>query len=132
LRICQLTRAEGEMVEHHGFRPDCNQHGHLSRGDAQRRVDAGNSRFVSRRAVVVVSSVPPPGKWYDEAVEKNDRHLGIAKSGRVSTFQLLNFMPRGLKHRVRGVGARGAHGRLMTAKAVNDVSPATNRVGDQE
>ena len=120
------------MVEHHGFRPDCNQHGHLSRRDAQQRVDVGTDRFVSRRAVVGVSSEPPPGKWYDEAVMKDDRHLGVAKSGGVSTFQLLNFMPRGMKHRVRDIGACGAHGHLMTAKAVNEASPATSHVGDQE
>jgi hypothetical protein len=86
------------MVEHHDFRPDCNRHGHLSRRDAQQRVNVGTARFVSRRAVVAASSERPPGKWYDEAVMKDDRHLGIAKSGPVSAFQLLNFMPRRMKH----------------------------------
>jgi hypothetical protein len=89
-------------VERDGFRPDCNQHGHLSRGDAQQHVDVGAARFVSSRAVAAVGSAPPPGKWYDEAVKKNDRHMGIAKSGLVSAFQLLNFRPRGMKHRSQG------------------------------
>jgi hypothetical protein len=88
-----------------------------------------------------VGSVPLPGYWYDKAVEKNDRYLGtaksgpdpsMAKSGAVRTRQLLNFMPRAMRHKVKHVGAGGSHGHLMTAKAVNDVSTATNRAGDQE
>lgn len=98
MRICQLTRAEGEMVEYHDFRPDCNRHGHFSKREARELIEAGKVRFVSPRAVVAVNSVPPPGRWYDLAVKRNDRHFGIAKSGPVSTFQLLNFMPRGMKH----------------------------------
>jgi hypothetical protein len=85
------------MVEHHDFRPDCNHHGHFSKGEARELVDAGKVKFVSPRAVVAVSSVPPPGRWYDQAVKKDDRYLGVAKSGSVSTFQLLNFLPRGMK-----------------------------------
>jgi hypothetical protein len=92
----------------------------------------GKVVFVNPRAVVAVDSVPLSGYWYDNAVRKDDRHPGTAKSGLVRTRQLLNFMPRGMKHAVRDVEACGAHGRSMTAKAVNAASLATNRVREQE
>jgi hypothetical protein len=132
MQICQLTAAEAERVQHSGFVPDCHFHRHLSKRDADQAAADGKVRFVNRRAVVAAGSALLPGYWYDKAVQTNDRHLGIAKSGPVSTFQLLKFMPRGMKHRVRDIGACGAHGHLMTAKAVNEASPATNHAGDQE
>lgn len=86
------------MVEHHGFRPDCSRHGHFSRVEARKLIDAGNVRSVSPRAVVAVSSAPLSGYWYDKAVEKDDRrYLGLANSGPVRTHQLINFMPRATK-----------------------------------
>jgi hypothetical protein len=111
-------------VEHDGVRPDCDQHGHLSRGDAQQRVDAGKARFVSSRAVVAVGSASVSGYWYDKAVKKSDRHQGTAKSGTaqsgwVRTHQLVNFMPRAMKHTVKDIEACGARRRLMSAAAIN-------------
>jgi hypothetical protein len=132
LQICQLTAAEAERVQDPGFLPDCHFHEHLSRCEAAQAVADGKLRFVSRRAVVAVGSVPLSAYWYDEAIKKNDRHLGMAKSGAVRTRQLLNFMPRAMRRKVRHVAACGAHGRVVTAKAVNAVSPVTNRLRDQE
>jgi hypothetical protein len=98
MQICQLSAAEAERVPDPCFVPDCHFHKHLSKSDADQAAADGKVRFVNRRAVVAVGSVPLPWYWYDKAVQKNDRNLGIAKSGPVSTLQLLNFMPRGLKH----------------------------------
>jgi hypothetical protein len=105
------------MVEHHGFRPDCNRHGHFSKSEARELIDAGKVRFASPRAVVAVSSVPLPGYWYDEVAKKDDRrYLGTAKSGTAQlgwarTHQLVNFMPRGMKHKVRDIRACSARQR---------------------
>jgi hypothetical protein len=128
MQICLLT----EKVKHPGFVPDCRLHKHLSRGDALQAAADGKVTFVSPRAVVAVGSVPLSGYWYDDAVRRSDRYLGTAKSGPVRTRQLVTFMPRKVKHTVSDIGACGAHGRSMTAKTVNAVSPATNRVRDQE
>jgi hypothetical protein len=113
------------MVEHHDFRPDCNHHGHFSKGEARELINAGKVRFVSPRAVVAVSSGPLPGYWYDEVAKKDDRrYLGTAKSGTAQlgwarTHQLVNFMPRAMKHTVKDIEACGAHQRRMSAIAVN-------------
>jgi hypothetical protein len=134
MQICQLTAAEADRVPDPGFVPDCHFHKHLSKRDADQAAADGKVRFVNRRAVVALGPALLSGYWYDKVAKQgsNDRYWGVAWSGRVRTKQLVNFMPRGMKHKVKDVGACGAHGRLMTAKAVNDVSPATNRVGDQK
>ncbi len=130
MKICLLSAAEAQKAHDPDFVPDCHSHDHLSKRDAHQAAADGKVRFVSRRAVVAVSSALS-GYWYDRAVRKNDRYLGTAKSGPVRTTQLLKSMPRGMKRRVRDVGACGAHGRLMTARAVNAPSLATNCGGDQ-
>jgi hypothetical protein len=132
MKICLLPGAEAKRVEDHGFSPDCHLHEHMSQRDARQAAADGKVRFVSRRAVVPVGSVSLAGYWYDDAVNRNDRYLGIAQSGGVRTTQLVNFMPRGMKHKVRYVRACGAQGRLMPAKAVNAAVPATDCVGNQE
>ncbi len=117
MQICQLSRAEAQRAQDAGFVPDCRTHKHLSKREADQAASNGKVRFLNRRAVVAVDSVPLSGYWYDDAVNRNDRYLGGAKSGGVRTMQLLNFMPRGIEHRVRDIGASGARGRLMTARA---------------
>jgi len=117
MQICQLTGAEADRVEHSGFVPDCHFHGHLSKGDAHQLAADGKVRFVNSRAVVAMDSVPLSKHWYDEAAKKNDgRYLGTAKSGTaqsgwVHTHQLVKFMPRGMKHKVRDIRACGARQR---------------------
>jgi hypothetical protein len=132
MQICQLSAAEAQRVHDPDFVPDCRLHKHLPRRDAEQAAADGRVRFVSRRAVVADSSAPLSGYWYDSAVRKNDRYLGAAKSGPVRTVQLVSFMPRGMKRRVRDVGACGAHGRLVNARTVNASPQATNLGGDQE
>lgn len=49
--------------------------------------------------------------------------------------RMVNFMPRGIMHRVRDIQACGAHGCSMTAKAVNEtphISATSARIGGQE
>ena len=132
MQICQLSEGEAERLQHLKFVPDCHLHKHLSKREAEQAAADGTVRFVSRRSVVAVGPVSPCGYWYDSAVRRNDRYLGTA--GAVLTMQLVNFMPRGLKHRVRDMGACGAHGRSMTAKAINQarISQQNDRVGGQE
>jgi len=157
MQICLLSAAEAKGVEDHGFSPDCHLHKHLSKWDARQAAADGRIRSVNHRAVfAVIADTDSPKSaeasrltsgateadtqawgslsnyWYDDAVNWNDRYLGTAQSGGVRTTQLMNFMPRGMKHKVRGVRARGAQGRLMPAKAVNAAVPATDCVGNQE
>jgi hypothetical protein len=135
MQICQLSTVEAEKVKHFGCVPDCRLHTHISQGDAQLLSESGKVRFISRRAVVAVSPVSLSTYWYDRAVKTEGRYLGTAQSGTVRTTQLVNFMPRGMKHRVRDIEACGAHGRLMTAKTVNEaprVSATNDRIGAQE
>jgi hypothetical protein len=132
MQICLLSVAEAQKVQDPDFVPDCHLHKHLSIRDAHQAAANGQVRFVSPRAVVAVAPVPLSGYWYDAAVRKNDRYLGRVKSGPVRTTQLVKFMPRGMNRRLRGVEAYGAHGRLMTSRAVNTPSSATNRGGDHE
>jgi hypothetical protein len=117
MQICQLTGADADSIEHSGFVPDCHFHAHLSKSDAHQLAADGKVRFVNNRAVVAVGSVS--GYWYDKAVRKHDRHLGTAQSGPVRTRQLLNFMPRAMKHTVRDIEACGARRRQMSAAAIN-------------
>lgn len=124
MQICQLTGAEADRVQHSGFVPDCHFHGHLSKGDAYQLAADGKVRLVSSRAVVAVGSASVSGYWYDKAVKKSDRHQGTAKSGTaqsgwVRTHQLVNFMPRAMKHTVKDIEACGARRRLMSAAAIN-------------
>jgi len=104
MQVCQLTAAEAERLHDPGFVPDCHFHGHLSKRDAQQAAADGKVKFVSPRAVVAVGfATPLSGYWYDKVVKKNDRYLGSAKSGTaqsgwVRTHQLVNFMPRAMKH----------------------------------
>jgi hypothetical protein len=119
MQICQLTGLEADRVEHSGFVPDCHFHGHLSQGDARQLAADGKVRFVNSRAVVAVGSASMSGYWYDKAVRKHDRHLGTAQSGPVRTCQLLNFMPRAMKHTVKDIEACGARLRRMSATATN-------------
>jgi hypothetical protein len=107
MQICLLCEAEVQKAQNPDFVPDCHSHDHLSKPDARQAAADGKVRFVSPRAVVVVSPVPLTGYWYDEAVNKNDRYLGTAKSGQVRTTQLLKFMPRGRKRRVTAIGLVG-------------------------
>jgi hypothetical protein len=128
MQICLLSAAEAKKVHDPVFVPDCHFHKHVSQQDAHQAAADGKVRFVSRRAVVAVDSVTLCGYWYDDAVRKSAGYLGTARSGPVRTRQLVNFMPRGMKHAVRDIEACGAHGRVVTAKTVNAVSPVTNRV----
>lgn len=135
MQICQLAEVEAERMQHLDFVPDCHLHSHLSRRDAERAVADGRVRFISRRAVVVMGPRPLSGYWYDDAVKRDDRYLATAQSADIRTTQLVNFMPRGMKHKVRDIEACGAHGRSMTAKAVNEtphVSATNDRIGGQE
>jgi hypothetical protein len=118
MQVCQLSEGEAQRVLHLSSVPDCHLHMHLSKRDAEQAAADGTVRFISRRAVVAVDPVSPCGYWYDAAVKRNDRYLGPA--GTVRTMQLVNFMPRGLKHQVRDIEACGGHSRSMTAKAVNE------------
>lgn len=108
MQICQLSAAEAQRIHDSDLVPDCRFHKHLPKRDAEQAAADGKVRFLSPRAVVAVSSAPLSGYWYDGAVRKNDRYLGTAKSGQVRTTQLLKFMPRGMKRRVRAVRACGA------------------------
>ncbi len=117
MQICLLSEAEAQRIQDPNFVPDCHSHDHLSKADAHQAAADEKVRFVSPRAVVAVS-VPLSGYGYDSAVRKNDRYLGTARSGGVRTAQLVKVMPRGMKRRVKDVGACGAHGRL-TARAVD-------------
>jgi|SRR5579863_2512356 len=132
MQVCQLSTAEAERVKDLAFVPDCRFHKHLSKQDAEKAGADGRVKFVSRRAVVALGPVPLSGYWYDHAVYRNDRYLGTAQSGPVRTNQLLKFMPRGMKRRVRDVGACGTHGRLMNVRAVNVRSEQTSPRGNQE
>ena len=132
MQVCQLSEREAERMQHPGFVPDCHLHKHLSRRDANQAAADGKVRFITRRAVVAVSPVLLSTYWYDDAVKRKDRYLGTAQSGTVRTTQLISFMPRGMKHRVRDIEACGAHDRLMTVRAVNDVSATNDRIGGQE
>jgi hypothetical protein len=116
MKICLLDEAEVQKAQDPDFVPDCHSHDHLSKPDARQAAADGKVRFVSPRAVVVLSPVPLTGYWYDEAVNKNDRYLGTAKSGQVRTTQLLKFMPRGRKRRVTAIGACGAETRGTSQK----------------
>src|SRR5437762_12824891 len=119
MQICQLTGAEADRVEHSAFVPDCHFHGHLSKSDAHQLAADGKVRFVNSRAVVAVGSASVSGYWYDKAAKKSDRHPGTAQSGPVRTRQLLNFMPRAMKHTVKAIEACGARLRRMSAAATN-------------
>jgi hypothetical protein len=132
MQICLVDAAEGKKIQLSGYVPDCHFHQHISERDAHQADADGKVRFVSPRAVVAVDSFPLCGYWYDAAVNRNDRYQGTAQSGGFATKQLVNFMPRGTKHKVRDIAAHGAHGRLMTAKAVNVQSPITKSLADQE
>lgn len=135
MQICQLSGGEAERMKQINFVPDCHLHEHLSKRDAEQAVADGRARFVSHRAVVAVAPRPLCEYWYDAAVQRNDRYLGTARSGAVRTRQLVSFMPRGMNHRVRDIEACGAHGRSMTAKAINEtphVSATNDRIGGQE
>jgi hypothetical protein len=131
VQICQLSKSEFEKMQHLGFVPDCHSHAHLSKRDAEQAYADGRVKRVSRRAVVVVG--PPPGSeyWYDKTVRRNDRYVAAARSGAVRTMQLVNFMPRA-KHKVYGIGACGAHGCSMTAKAVNETPHAPAQTTESE
>ena len=120
MQICQLSKGEAKQMKYLGVLPDCHLHTHLSKRDAEQAVADGRVKVVSRRAVEVVGPRPIAGYWYDMAVQRNDRYLGTAQSGAVRTTQMVNFMPRGMKHRVRDIEACGAHGHSLTAKAVNE------------
>lgn len=130
MQICHLSKSDAERIQHPGFVPDCHFHDHLSRKDADQAVADGRVRFISRRAVVAVGPAPLSGHWYDEAVGRPGRNLGTARSGAVRTMQLLDFLPRGLKHKVRNIKARGARRRrLVTTKTANNISALKNRTG---
>lgn len=132
MQYCLLSAAEEQNIQTPGFAPDCHSHKHISKRDARQAEADGKVRFVSPRAVVAVDSLSLRGYWYDAAVNRDDCYLSTARSGDVQTTQLVNFMPRGMKHKDRNIAAHGAHGRLMTAKAVNVQSPITKSLADQE
>ncbi len=135
MQIFQLSTVEAEKVKHFGCVPDCRLHTHISQGHAELLSESGKVRFISRRVVVAVSPVSLSTYWYDRAVKTEGRYLGTARSGAVRTRQLVNFMPCGMKHRVRDIKACGAHGRSMIAKAINEtphVSATNDRIGGQE
>lgn len=124
MQICRLSAIEGMRLQRSTFVPDCRLHCHLSKKDANELAAAGRVAFVSERAVVVVGPSPLSGYWYDEVTKKDDHHyLGTAKSGTAHlgwarTRQLVNFMPRGMKHTVKGIEACGARQRRMSATTV--------------
>ena len=119
MQICQLSEAQAQKLQILGLAPDCHSHKHISKADAHQAAADGRVRFVSPRTVVAVDSLSLGGYWYDAAVNRDDRYLCTAQSGAFQTKQLVNFMPRGMKHKVRDIAAHSAHGRLMTSKAVN-------------
>jgi hypothetical protein len=123
MQICQLSEGEAERVQYLKFVPDCHLHKHLSKRDAEQAAADGTLRFISQRAVVAVGPVSPCGYWYDASDKGNDRDMGTARSGAVRTTQIVNFMPRGMKHRVRDIAAWGAQGRSMTPKAIQRNTP---------
>lgn len=129
MQICLLSAAEAQRLQDPGFVPACDSHKHLSKRDADRAVAEGNARFINHRAVVTVGPVSLSGYWYDSAVQRNDRYLGTAKSGGVCTRQLVNFMPRAMKHKTRDLRACGARSRSMNVKVVNAFRQAMDHVG---
>ena len=104
-------------MEHHAFRPDCSRHGHFSKSEARELINAGKVRFVSPRAVVAVSSVPPSGYWYDEVAKKDDRrYLGTARSG---TARMGRHTTAGEFHAVRDEAQSQGHRGLWCSPAPN-------------
>jgi hypothetical protein len=112
MQYCMLSAAEAQNIQSPGFAPDCRSHKHISKRDAHQAEADGKVRFVSPRTVVAVDSLLLREDWYDAAVNRDDCYLSTARSGAVQTTQLVNFMPRGMKHKVRNIAAHGAHGRV--------------------
>lgn len=126
MQICQLSAVEGARLRHSTFLPDCHLHGHLSKKDANELAAAGRVAFVSERAVVVAGPSSLSGYWYDKVAKEgtSDRYWGTAQSrsastGSVGTRQLVNFMPREIKHKVTDIAACGRRRRRMSAAAIN-------------
>ena len=113
MQICQLTIDEVRKIEYPGYIPDCHLHAHLSKGDAQKLANEGRFRFFGPRKLVPVGISSPQelsDYLYRKLVVCKDDGQYWGTAGQVRTKQLVNFMPRGPKHKFR-IGASGSRGR---------------------
>lgn len=91
MQVCELSASDVAGLEQAGVKPDCRQHNHLRKMDAEERVRSKRFRWIGSKQRAIAATLVATDRGYDNSFGPNDDRVPvITKSGAFLTLQLLH------------------------------------------